>query len=258
MEAGISSILDPVVRADPERAALVAPDRALSYAELDREADQAVGALRELGLRQGERIAVSLPNDSRIVVLFHAVMRLGAVWVGINRALTDAEQQVIIEDCDARVCVGCSGAGTGSTRLTVSAAGWAALLTGARPYRMREAVDPHAPAGIAYTSGTTGKPKGVVHSRHNLMLTGAVLAATRGYDHNLRKADCLPMTILNMLVLSTLLTSQAGGRRSSPTSAGRVPSLTGWWRPAPRHGTASRRCCTTWCATTRSVRTPSI
>ena len=52
-------------------------------------------------------------------------------------------------------------------------------------------VDPLAPAGIAYTSGTTGYPKGAVHSQHNLLMPGAVLVATRGYGRDLRKGDFL-------------------------------------------------------------------
>ena len=50
-----------------------------------------------------------------------------------------------------------------------------------------------------------------MHSQHNLLLPGAVLVATRGYGADLRKGDCLPFTILNMMVLTTLLVAQAGG-----------------------------------------------
>jgi acyl-CoA synthetase (AMP-forming)/AMP-acid ligase II len=50
-----------------------------------------------------------------------------------------------------------------------------------------------------------------VHSQHNLLLPGAVLVASRGYGPELRKGDCLPLTILNLMVLTTLLTAQAGG-----------------------------------------------
>jgi long-chain acyl-CoA synthetase len=74
-----------------------------------------------------------------------------------------------------------------------------------------EPPDPHAPAGIAFTSGTSGRPKAVVHSQHNLLLPGAVLVATRGWGPSLRKGDSFPLTILNLMVLSTLLTAQAGG-----------------------------------------------
>ena len=50
-----------------------------------------------------------------------------------------------------------------------------------------------------------------MHSQHNLLVPGAVLAETRGYDQTLRKGDCFPFTVLNMAVLTTLLVSQAGG-----------------------------------------------
>jgi long-chain acyl-CoA synthetase len=202
----VAAVLQRVLDEEPGRTALVAPDRTLTYAELDDEAARAAGALIALGLRPGDRIAVSLPNDSRIVSLFHAVMRIGGVWVGVGRALAAAEQQEILRHCGARFAIGCLG---GSRHLSESV--WQEALEAARPARGLPDVDPHAPAAIAYTSGTTGRPKGAVHSQHNLLVPGAVLSATRGYDHALRKADSLPMTILNLLVLSTLLTSQAGG-----------------------------------------------
>jgi long-chain acyl-CoA synthetase len=50
-----------------------------------------------------------------------------------------------------------------------------------------------------------------MHSQHTLLAPGAALVASRGYDHTLRKGDCFPLTILNMQVLTTLLTAQAGG-----------------------------------------------
>ncbi|KAA9153483.1 acyl--CoA ligase [Amycolatopsis acidicola] len=223
----MSTVLDHVLRDEPGRTALVAPDRTLTYAELDAEIDRAVGALRELGLAAGDRIAVSLPNDSRIVVLFHAVLRLGGIWVGINRALTESERRAIVDDAGARLCLGCGD--LGDDKILVSEEEWRTLAAAAGPYRIRDAADPFAPAAIAYTSGTTGRPKGVVHSQHNLLVPGEMLTATRGYDRYLRKADCLPMTILNMLCLSTLTTSQAGGT-AIISDFRHAPAVAAWLR----------------------------
>jgi acyl-CoA synthetase (AMP-forming)/AMP-acid ligase II len=88
---------------------------------------------------------------------------------------------------------------------------WRQALEAADAGAPRVDVDPGAVAGIAYTSGTTGRPKGVMHSQYNLLVPGAALVASRGYDADLRKADCLALTILNMMVLTTLTTAQAGG-----------------------------------------------
>jgi acyl-CoA synthetase (AMP-forming)/AMP-acid ligase II len=94
---------------------------------------------------------------------------------------------------------------------TVSVEAWRDAVSAGAGGSVGVDVDPFAPAGIAYTSGTTGRPKGAVHSQHNLLTPGAVLVATRGYGPELRKGDCFPFTILNMAVLTTLLVSQAGG-----------------------------------------------
>jgi len=104
--------------------------------------------------------------------------------------------------------------GGGGPRVVVLEDGvgeWYDALAAAPDEPFASHVDPYAPAGIAYTSGTTGYPKGAVHSQYNLLLPGAVLGATRGYGPGLRKGDFLPLTILNMQVLTTLLTAQAGG-----------------------------------------------
>lgn len=197
MTETIARVLDRPLNERPDAEAVVARSGRLTFRELDAAADRAAGAFIALGLQPGDHIAASLPNDLDVVVAFHGAMRLGLVWIGINTALAAPEKAHIVKDSGARFVLDDSVDWPGAMR------------TASSPPTVD--IDPHAPAGIAYTSGTTGLPKGVVHSQHNLLLPGEVLVKTRGYDETLRKGDCLPLTILNLMVLTTLLTAQAGG-----------------------------------------------
>ena len=197
MAETIARVLDRPLAQRPEAEAVVGRSGRLTYRELDAAADRAAGALASLGLETGDHVAVSLPNDLDVVVAFHGAMRLGLVWIGLNTALAAPEKAHIVADSNARFVLD-------------DTVDWTGAMNAAAPIPAVD-VDPHAPAGIAYTSGTTGLPRGVVHSQHNLLLPGEVLVKTRGYDETLRKGDCLPLTILNLMVLTTLLTAQAGG-----------------------------------------------
>lgn len=217
MRDGVTGVLDAALRDRPDSTALIGRSGRLSYAELDSGADAAAAALWELGLRPGERLAVTLPNDVDVVVAFHGAMRLGAIWVGIGEALAAPEKQHLIRDCAPTLMLASAGvidecakalAEVGAQGRTAEQLR-AAMTAAGRPPKVD--IDVNAPAGIAYTSGTTGVPKGIVHSQHNLLLPGEVLVASRGWGPSLRKGDCLPLTILNLMVLTTLLTAQAQG-----------------------------------------------
>jgi long-chain acyl-CoA synthetase len=215
----ISETFDHVLESEPDRTALVVPSGSLSYRELDAAANAAAAALVELGLRPGDRVAVSLPNDADIVVAFHGAMRLGAVWVGINRNLVPAEKEELLAAAGPQLFI--AGAETAARHAerwrTIPVGGgdadtdWRVAVAAAGAAGRPPTPDQDLPAGIAFTSGTTGSPKGIVHSQRNLLFPAVSLVASRGYDETLRKGDCLPLTILNLQVLTTLLTSRAGG-----------------------------------------------
>src|SRR4051794_35142191 len=102
----VTESLDAVLAVDPGRPALVAPTGALSYEQLDAAADAAAAAWRELGVQPRDRVAASLPNDIDIVVAFHGAMRLGAIWVGVNRNLAPPEKVALIDASAPRVLLG--------------------------------------------------------------------------------------------------------------------------------------------------------
>jgi acyl-CoA synthetase (AMP-forming)/AMP-acid ligase II len=220
MPERIAEVFDKPLHLAPDAEALITRRVRWSYRQLDDACARAAGALAALGVHPGDRVAAVLPNEADIVVAFHATMRLGAIWVGVNQALAPPEQAFLLQDSQASLllCTADDAAGLEPHRpglaalhTVVEAEQWRNLVDGSEPLRELPPLDPHAPAGLAYTSGTTGRPKGVIHSQHNLLVPGAVLVESRGYDAALRKGDCLPLTILNLMVLTTLLVAQAGG-----------------------------------------------
>ncbi|MFA1546311.1 class I adenylate-forming enzyme family protein [Actinomadura chokoriensis] len=205
----IAQVLDAALASRPDAPAVEAASGAWSYAELDDRARRAAGALWSLGVRPGGRVAACLPNDLGIVAAFHGAQRIGAVWAGIGEALSAGEQQELHDLVDASAVLAGPRCRVESEN-RVDPDRWAALMARdeAAP-RLEVGID--APAGIAFTSGTSGRPRAVVHSQRNLLLPGAVLVAARRWGPGLRKGDSFPLTILNLMVLSTLLTAQAGG-----------------------------------------------
>lgn len=205
----IADVLSDALATRPHAPAVEAISGVWSYAELDDRAARAAGALWSLGVRPGDRVAACLPNDLEIVAAFHGAQRIGAVWAGIGEALTEAEQGELLDLCEPTVVLAGPRCHPDAPN-RVDLDRWAYLTQRAEP-APRVEPDVDAPAAIGFTSGTSGRPKAVVHSQRNLLLPGAVLVATRGWGPDLRKGDSFPLTILNLMVLSTLLTAQAGG-----------------------------------------------
>ena len=208
-----------------ERAATLHPDgEALddSVQQLTfRELAKAVAAAAELfelqGIRQGDRVAASLSNEASIVIAFLAAMQLGAVWVGINKILPANDKQYILEHSGTKLLITDTTlhAEMEDIRTQIPAleavwylhsdgadGGWAAAMaTPPASAPQRPPIDPFAPAVIMYTSGTTGVPKGVVHSQHNMVVVAAASFAHDLMHPEARRGSCLPLTITNLMIL---------------------------------------------------------
>lgn len=221
--ATAEELIGSLSRAHPHKELLVGRSGRYSAAGLDEATRRAANAFGALGIQAGDRVAASLPNDAPIVVAFLGALRLGAIWVGINRPLAASEKAYMIADCEAQLFLGDNemvsqiapirGELPGLTNL-IEVSEWSELVHNADPDAHSATVDPLAPAAIAYTSGTTGFPKGAVHNQHNLLLPGAV----NSRRPSLPSAQPgiagvpLPMTILNLMVLGPLLAYQSGSK----------------------------------------------
>jgi long-chain acyl-CoA synthetase len=222
----VADVLDVGVSRHPDAEALVGRHARYSYAELDRAANRAARVLLSLGVCSGDRVAASMANHTELVVAFLGAMRIGAIWLGINRALAPPEKAYMLKDAEAKVLLAdpeiCAEIGSLSASLPLLS-----RCIEAEPgnekgewHRLLEAmtddsrpvcdIDSFAPAAIAYTSGTTGFPKGAVHSQHNMLMPGAVAVATGQAEAETRTGVCLPLTILNLMILGPIACAQAG------------------------------------------------
>jgi acyl-CoA synthetase (AMP-forming)/AMP-acid ligase II len=217
----VNHVLAQAAARHPDTVAVETDDDELTYGQLHDAVLRLAGGLAARGVGQGDRVAACLPNGTTIVEAFYATQHLGAIWVGINGQLAAPEKAHLLRATSPSAFLTTAEVLEPLTpSLPTHELGalaidrgddeeWAAMRAG-DPYDGPD-VDPLLPAAIAFTSGTSGVPKGVVHSQHNLVLPGEILSATRGYDDQFRRGDSLPLTILNLIVLSTLTAVQAGG-----------------------------------------------
>ncbi|MER9301172.1 AMP-binding protein [Mesorhizobium sp. M0621] len=160
----------------PDRIACVdlATGRRWTYAALDEAIQRAVGVLETgYGIEQGQRIATLARNSADLLILQQAAMRLGAIFVPLNWRLASAERQAILADCDPVLLLHDTVLETvlpkGCTPIEVTAFAAAVEAQVLAPRRPLPASD--APSIILYTSGTSGRPKGVVVTEANAFAT---------------------------------------------------------------------------------------
>ena len=221
----LPSALARAVSGHAERTALVDRHARYSFRELDEAANRAAQGLRELGVQGGDRVALSLPNGADLAIALLGTWKLGAVWVGVHPVLAPPEKAHQLDDSGAKVLLAdprsAGQVGRDSDRrrqlehiVCVDPGSpdseWAARLGAADPSPPDVVIDPLAPAAIAYTSGTTGLPKGAVHSQHNGLLPGAVSVHRDTIGPEETIGNMLPMTIFNLNVLGVLTSIQAG------------------------------------------------
>ena len=146
--------------------------RKLSYRDLDRAAGAAVTVLRSFGVERGSRVAALSRNSIELVVLHLACARARAIFAPLNWRLSRAELHALLDDCAPSLLFGDSMLdAAGETGLPLlDAQALAARLEQAEPASF-EAGDADLPSLMLYTSGTSGRPKGVLLSEANLFAT---------------------------------------------------------------------------------------
>ena len=195
MAASLAEFLFHWVAAAPDRAYLAEPETGAgaSYGEVATRIAAMWAALEGRGARAGDRVALLAQNSIAWVVAYLAALAHGAVVVPLNARLAGAELAAVLADCEPAVIVAEPALATrlppasqGRVLSTedLGTAGGGTDAIAAAPGRL---------ASIAYTSGTTGEPQGVMLSHRALVTASATYARLFGSGPDLATAVAVPL-----------------------------------------------------------------
>jgi fatty-acyl-CoA synthase len=165
-------------KTDPDKVAyrMAQSGETLSFAELDRLSNQGAHAFRSLSVRMGENVALLFENRLDFVALCWAAQRSGLFYTAISHHLTPGEIAYIVQDCEAKVAIVSDAFADLVPALRSACPGAKIFISGrtddpSLDWRALQASMPDTPiadeaagADLLYSSGTTGRPKGVTRT----------------------------------------------------------------------------------------------
>lgn len=246
----LAQLLDRVAQAHPDRAMIVTDERTYSYADVVQLSTRLAAGLHSIGVRTGDHVAVVMGNFPHAVALKFAVARLGAVSVSINFMLRHEELGYVLGQSHSRVLItmdefrgldygseldqlipgwedrgggevlpdlrdvfvfGTTSAQPGRGRTVNDLVALGAAVSDETIATLTASVDPDSTSDLLYTSGTTGKPKGVT-LRHDAILRAAYSSAyTRALSDGYRIMYALPLYHVFGYVEATIATMFVSG-----------------------------------------------
>jgi long-chain acyl-CoA synthetase len=159
-----NEILTRFAKRHPAKAAVITGESSIAYGELDLAVSCLAQHLLDCGLQSGDRVAVHWHNSVELVIVMLGAWRAGLIVVPINPRLKTPEIAYVLEHSGARICF--SEPELAELVSGVEVRSDLPMLTG--KYEELPVVDPDAAAMLLYTSGTTARPKGVVHTQRTL------------------------------------------------------------------------------------------
>jgi len=200
------------LRADTDDIAFFFPDAGdpLSWAELQRFAQAMAGHLTDLGLAKGESVAIFHPNGRGAVLALYAVLYGGFRATPINLVAGADAIEYALDHSGARFAF------VDATALDIFSAANAkskvqVVDSAATGGHNLHPVEPGDAALLMYTSGTTGRPKGVVHTQSSLLAGGWTTSMAHGLNATDRGLCILPIYHINGLCVTVMGALISGG-----------------------------------------------
>ncbi|MEO7939574.1 MAG: AMP-binding protein [Burkholderiaceae bacterium] len=215
----LSRIVERHAQFTPCKRALHWHGQDISYPALWQRIDHATSALLQAGVREGERVAWLGLNDPRLLVLLFALARIGAMLLPLNYRLAQAEQQQILAHAGARwifadehhgdvVQVLVQGQVAEQLPLQILESAGLQSVVPADPALL--CGDDAASVLLVYTSGTSGRPKGAVHTQAGLLWNCVNASHAQELSADDHVLTVLPLFHVGGLCIQTLPALHAG------------------------------------------------
>jgi len=209
----VDALLARAATTVPDREALWFEERSWTYREVHDRARRLAGGLARLGVGPGDRVALWAPNCPEFVEVFFGVPKLGAIIAPLDFWWHWQEASGALEQLRPKVLI----VGSPQTSMVVDAldaipgfgveqvltlddppagailGSYQRLLADAPPLAVPSPVEPGAPAAILFTSGSTGRSKGAVHTHAGLTAAAATMALELPFVDGERTLHFLPL-----------------------------------------------------------------
>lgn len=236
----LAMLLESSAQKYPSHAAVIFNDTKLSYAQLNGAANQLANGLRQLGVKRGDKVALSCPNLPFFPIAYYAILKVGATVVPFNVLFKPREVAYHLKDSDAVAMIAFEGTpelplaqmALGGFQevptckhLIIATANPAAappvegegvttmgrVMAGQPPVFDTVQTMPDETAVILYTSGTTGSPKGAELTHANMVMNAIVTRDMVGFNKDDVALAVLPLfhSFGQTVVMNTAFTSGA-------------------------------------------------
>lgn len=162
-------------REQPDATAISCGSDHVTWKEIDRRSDRCAAALQAAGVEAGDRVGLLMKNCPAFYEVLFACNKIGAIAVGLNWRLKERELSGILSDAGATLIIADAEHGELAERLGASHDSGVVVLGGGYEKWLGDVdavpevgdTDPDRPMLILYSSGTTGRPKGITLTNHN-------------------------------------------------------------------------------------------
>jgi long-chain acyl-CoA synthetase len=222
MITNLKQMLEEIAKQYGGKTAIVFGERRLSYAELDEASNKLANALMEMGIGRGDRVVTLLTDTPEFIIAIFGIIKSGGVTVRLNPRAKIEETASFIEDGQPKVMISESSllealmpnlSGFKSIKRIIDTGpkyhegqftSYQEIMNTGSPKRVE--AEPGDVADIAYTSGTTGRPKGIVLS-HQTFVKGASVVANglQLSDRDIVMMFALPLYHMFAMVVDVLV-----------------------------------------------------